>query len=215
MAEEQWRAFSSIEKRDIMTMHYANPDETTFTGAHFIFHFGAYGDTEVCVIQRPDHFDDALEIAAEWLKENEPGHFSEPDYESAARECGIDLAQYTGGMIDIFDRDEALAESIQQSAETDHTYTESGWLLSWEWTVDEYEGEPDFGDGPRFDRFDVPAAHATYWASWHQGQGSEGYSRLSRALKLMGNSFIPDRGFDGLSENGQAIYRQLALSDGR
>jgi len=187
-----------------MTTYYANPDETTFTGATFTFRFGAYGDTTVVVIQRPDHVDDALETAAECLLEHEPGHFVEPDYETAKN----DIMGETGLGDDMIADDD-----IAELAERDLTQTESGWLLSHEWTVNESAGEP-FGS-PTFDRFDIAIAHATYWAAWHQGQGSDGYRHLSRALTLMGNAFIPDRGFDGLSENGQAIYRQLALTDGR
>jgi hypothetical protein len=187
-----------------MATYYANPDETTFTGATFTFRFGAYGETTVVVLQRPGCIDSALETAAECLKEHAPGHFSEPDYAAAKNE----IMGETGAGDDMISE-----EAIAERAETDHTYTESGWLLSWERTVDESEGEPF--ESPHFDRFDVPVAHATYWAAWHQGQGSDGYRDLSRALTLMGNGFIPDRGFDGLSENGQAIYRQLVLRDGR
>ena len=184
--------------------YYANPDETVFTGAAYTFRFGAYGETTVVVIQRPDHVEDALETAAECLKEHAPGLFSEPDYVDACRDRNCDCCVLKA---------EQPCDECREHAEADHTYTEAGWLLSHEWTVDESEGEP-FGS-PTFDRFDIAVAHATYWAAWHQGQGSDGYRNLSRALTLMGNGFIPDRGFDGLSENGQAIYRQLALGDGR
>lgn len=190
-----------------MTIHYANPDETTFTGSTFTFRFGAYGETTVVVLQRPGHVEDALETAAECLKEHAPGLFSEPDYAAAKNE----IMGETGAGDDMISE-----EAIAERAETDHTRTESGWLLSHEWTVDESEGEPfESPRFDRFDRFDVAVAHATYWAAWHQGQASDGYRDLSRALTLMGNGFIPDRGFDGLSENGQAIYRQLVLRDGR
>ena len=192
-------------------IHYANPDETVFTGATFTFHFGVYCDTTVVVIQRPGRIEAALETAAECLLEVDPVLFSEPDYADAAREVGVDLPKYTNGLADL---DEDLQERIREVAEADHTYTESGWLLSQEWTVDEQPGEP-FAD-PRFDRFDIVMAHATYWASWHQGQGSDGYRQLSRALKMLSTGAgVADKGFDGLSENGQAIYRGLVLQDGR
>jgi hypothetical protein len=180
-----------------MTKHYANPDETTFTGSLYTFRFGAYGDTEVCVYQRPDHVEDALEIAAEWLATNEPGHFYEPDYEQTKRELFFE----TGS--------EPSEEEVAEKAEADMTYTESGWLLSQEWTAGEEEcdGPPD----ATFDRGDIADAYATYWASWHQGQGSHGYSRLCAAMALGGSA----EGFEHLSENGQAIYRRLVLADNR
>ncbi len=181
------------------TIHYANPDETTFTGAYFMFSFGAYGDTKVCVIQRPDHLDDALETAAEWLAENgHKGLFSEPDYER----CPLCVESEAGP-----------CESCCDEAETDHTYTESGWLLSWEWTVKEEQGDP-FAT-PTFDRFDIIEAWFCYWNAWHGGQFTDGYRNLCRAMRLGGQLRDDVDRFDTLSENGQAIYRKLALQDGR
>ena len=182
------------------TIHYANPDETTFTGAYYMFSFGAYGDTKVCVIQRPDHVEDALETAAECLKEHAPGLFSEPDYQGAhdEREC----TECTDGS----------CEECTQAAETDHTYTESGWLLSWEWTVNEEKGNP-FAT-PTFDRFDIVEAWFCYWNAWHGGQFTDGYRNLCRAMNLGKLRDNADQ-FDTLSENAQAIYRKLALQDGR
>lgn len=193
------------KERPTMTTYYANPDETTFTGATYTFSFGAYGDTHVVVFQRPDHIDDALETAAECLAEHEPGRFSEPDYADAAREIGVALAQYTNGLADL---DDDTRERILEVAEADHTYTESGWLLSHEWSVSEAEGEP-FAT-PVFNRFDICQAHATYQASWHHG--GQGYRDLCRATALCTNAV---ESFDDLSENGQAIYRALVLKDGR
>ena len=189
-----------------MAIHYANPDETTFTGATFEFHFGAYGDTIVRVFHRPGHVEAALALAAEWLAEHAPGLFMEPDYAYAAREIGVALDQYTSGLADL---DDDTRERIREVAETDLTYTENGWLASWEWTVDELDGEPF--DAPHFDRFDVCEAHAAYQAVWHQGQWSQGYRDLCRATAL--GAEVKD--FDALSENGQAIYRAQALAAAR
>lgn len=191
--------------------HYANPGETTFVGSLFVFHFGAYGDTEVAVYQRPGCLDDALETAAEWLKDNAPGLFTEPDYDGAAREVGVDLSQYTRGLTDIIEADEDLGIRICQVAEADLTYTESGWLASWEWTVDEIE---DDLPSPHFDRFDIAEAYAAYWAAYHMGQNSHGYARLCASQRILTNN-ASDLQFDKLSENGQAIYRRLVLADGR
>jgi hypothetical protein len=191
-----------------MPTYYANPDETVFTGATYTFNFGAYGDTAVVVFARPDHIEDALETAAECLLEHAPGLFSEPDYAGAAREVGVALDQYTNGLADL---DDDTAERVREVAEVGHTYTESGWLLSWEWAVAESEGEPSAA--PRFNRFDICQAHAAYWAVWHQGQWSQGYADLCRAQRLCSGPESFD--FDDLTENGQAIYRQLVLRDGR
>jgi hypothetical protein len=184
-------------------IHYANPDETCFTGATYEFHFGAYLDTVVRVFHKPDHVEKALELAAEWLAEHEPGHFSEPDYADACAKYGLEwpLPEYYS---------EGVYEKAREYAERDHIYTEAGWLLSHEWTVYESEGEP-FAT-PTFDRFDVCHAHASYWAAHHQGQWSQGYADLCRATALCTNAVLD---FDALSENGQALYRQLVLRDGR
>lgn len=180
------------------TVYYANPDETTFTGACFTFRFGAYGDTVVHVIQRPDHVEDALETAAECLKSHEPGHFTGPEYQEVhdERQC----TECTDGSCD----------ECREAAEADLTYTEEGWLVSHEWTVDESSDEPF--ESPRFDRFDIVAAHFCYWNAYHCGQASDGYRDLCRAMALGEN--LTDK-FDSLSDNGKAIYRKLVLTDGR
>lgn len=123
-----------------------NPSDryTYMRNSVFTFHFGAYGYTKVSVWEAADHVEDALEKAAEWLAKHAPGLFSEPDYAAAAKELGIAVPFV--GVADItalYAADEdALAEAIQNRAEVDHTRTESGWLLSWEWSVRESDVPP-------------------------------------------------------------------------
>jgi len=73
-------------------------------------------------------FEDALERAAEYFAEHAPGHLTAPAYDEAAEELGApeDWA------------DEEWQEQVREAAEADLTYTESGWLVSYEWC----------GDGP-------------------------------------------------------------------
>lgn len=118
----------------------ANAGDHDFKGARtalYLFQFGAYGTTFVYA-WGCHTLDDALEAAAEWLKENEPGHFvtfSEADYEEAARDIGAPAdwrdseASGPGG--------DQWRYAVAQRAEVDHTYTESGYLASWEWYVNE------------------------------------------------------------------------------
>ncbi len=80
----------------------------------FVFHFGAYGDTHVLAY---GHLENALEDAAAWLKDNAPGAFTEPDYEGVRAELSED----------------ASGQQVTDHAEADLTYTESGWLCSYEW----------------------------------------------------------------------------------
>lgn len=96
----------------------------------FLFSFGAYGWTKVYAFANAGRgIESALENAAGWLADNAPGHLSEPDYSEAAEDLG-----YT--MQDGEDSEEVMAE-ISVAAEQDMTYTESGWLNSAEWLVDE------------------------------------------------------------------------------
>lgn len=96
-------------------------------GTH-VFHFGAYGDTHVLAFGR---LDGALEDAAETLKEVAPGVFTEPDYEAAEAELKEDPEW------------EEDPDQVHEHAETDLTYTESGWLLSHEWTVTSFDSIAD------------------------------------------------------------------------
>jgi hypothetical protein len=92
----------------------------------FVFHFGAYG-THVLAYGR---LEDALEDAAAWLKEHAPGHLTEPDYESAMKECA------DAGHLNDQDEDEQ-EEVVRTRAEADLTYTEAGWIPSYEWNITE------------------------------------------------------------------------------
>jgi hypothetical protein len=117
----------------IDTTPIANPSDHAFnrdTMPLYLFSFGAYGSTLVYV-WGCHTLSDALEAAAEWLKEHEPGHFvtfSEADYEEAARD--IDAPHD-------WKEDDEWASRVWERAEVDHTSTESGYLASWEWHVRE------------------------------------------------------------------------------
>ncbi len=86
------------------------------TGA-WLFSFGGCGTTYVVAFGT---LEDALENAAALLPK---GYFVEPDYDAAASDCGQPLGAEP-------------SEAAIEAAEADLTYTESGWLASWEWHVD-------------------------------------------------------------------------------
>jgi hypothetical protein len=122
-----------------------NPSERDSYSSNsvFTFHFGAYGDTTVSLWAQSDHVEDALEMAAEWLAEHAPGIFVEPDYADAAREIGVGTPFEGKDVADLYAAGEdELADRICTRAEMDLTYTESGYLVSWEWTVDESDTPP-------------------------------------------------------------------------
>lgn len=101
----------------------------------WVFQFGAYGTTHVLAY---GHLEDALEDAAAWLKDNAPGHLTEPDYSDAALDLGLST------QLDRLSDEES--ERVREAAETDLTHTESGWLLSYEWTCTELVEPSDLLD---------------------------------------------------------------------
>jgi len=110
------------------TTPIANASDHSFKGDRtrlYLFRFGAYGDCYVYAWGN-DGFDDALEEAAGWLADNAPGHFHEPDYQEAADDLGYpaDWAE-----------DSDMSGRVAEHAEADLTYTESGYLASWEWAA--------------------------------------------------------------------------------
>lgn len=110
-----------------------NPENRSYTKNNYILSFGAYGWTRLRVWE--PNLDDALETAAEWLKEHEPGHLHQPDYADACKELEIpfDVEALSAG-------EGKYCEAIN-NAEADLTYTEAGYLLAFEWNV--YCENPD------------------------------------------------------------------------
>lgn len=98
----------------------------------WVFQFGAYSTTHVLAY---GSLEDALEDAAAWLKDNAPGHLTEPDYND--RDMLLDPE--IEGELDADKRQEL----ILARAESGLTYTESGWLLSHECTCTELHEPSD------------------------------------------------------------------------
>lgn len=104
-------------------MNVANSHEPR--ASLYQFQFGAYGDTSVYAWGRS--VEDALEAAAEWLREESPDSFTDPEYEEAAAELGAPEDWNTEGS--------PWAEKVRAAAEADLTYTEAGFIHSAEWYV--------------------------------------------------------------------------------
>lgn len=100
-----------------------NPNDRNWTRHRFVLSFGAHAPTHLMVYA--NSLDDALEECGEWLLEHEPGHFHDPDYSGVATEKACTQCI----------PNEVFCDDCQQVAVTDMTYTESGWLLSWEWSI--------------------------------------------------------------------------------
>lgn len=99
------------------------------------FAFGACGSTILGVYA--DSVEDALEIAAGWLAQNAPGLIVTHDsaecaelWQEAKRALGVHSD------LDAEDWDEYARNNAEI---VDHTYTEAGYIPSWEWWVDECE----------------------------------------------------------------------------
>ncbi len=63
-----------------------------------------------------------------------------------------------------------------------------------------------------WNRFDIVEAYYAYFTDYHTGQWSHDYARLCH----MQTYFRPGdlwRGYDSLTENGQAIYDRLAAME--
>ena len=61
-----------------------------------------------------------------------------------------------------------------------------------------------------FDRFDIVEAHYLFCADYHSGQASDLYAKLCRISRWFRPR--PSLSYETLSENGQAIYDNLAAS---
>ncbi len=125
----------------------ANPGDLESHKTLFIFSFGAYLDDHVHVWA--DHFEDAFEIAVEWVDDNSPGHLFDltiEDYKEAAEELGI---EWDPEWPDYEDRN---FEKVAQAAEVDltqigHTTLKHGqFLRSWEWSGGEVTDQEELED---------------------------------------------------------------------
>jgi|SRR6478736_492733 len=106
--------------------------------SQFCFSFGAYGWTNVRVWADPDCFEDAFEIAIEWLDDNAPGHLvSYAEFNELRKEAAEELG------LDLNSDDDDIQQSITEAAEVDltvvgHTTLKHGMhIASYDWTVDE------------------------------------------------------------------------------
>jgi len=145
--EEFW-FYRDPEKKDTLVVtdaegadhYFVNPLEVPmgrkYTGIRneelFAMQFGAHATTRLLVFARS--LEDALEEAAGWLADFAPGHLSDlkSEYEDALKEAREELGDGAD--------EEAVQEKAQEIAETDMTYTESGYLTGHEWWGGEARG---------------------------------------------------------------------------
>lgn len=111
-----------------------NPGDRDWMPTIYEFSFGAMGDTKVSVHAKS--VEGGLELAADWLADNAPGHLIEhgsPEarelWLDACRELGIDPESAE----DREDRDGRIYDKASEGL----TYTEAGYIRSHEWYVNE------------------------------------------------------------------------------
>ncbi len=121
-----------------MKIHIANPTERPegkyYRNTRFLFAFGAYGDTHVLVYARPDHIDDALEEAAGWLADHAPGLIMAHGCQELQDLYAEARNEWCEGHGAVEEEDEG---EVWERATVDLTYTESGYIASYEWWVNE------------------------------------------------------------------------------
>jgi hypothetical protein len=130
----------------------ANPEAGTPGGGHWAcrttfprlwaFSFGPYGGANVLVWGAPDIGEEgALEEAAEIVAKRWPGLIMEAGGEEHAeliREACEERGVAFTSMREL-DWDDEKVQDARDDAEADLTYTESGYLASWEWTMDDVD----------------------------------------------------------------------------
>ncbi len=109
-----------------------NPSERDYTDHRFVLSFGAVGTTHLLVW---GHLDDALETAAEWLAEHAPGHIMAHDSDELQELFNEAMGELYPESESIDDLDPEQVERCQEQATADLTYTEAGYLTSYEWFI--------------------------------------------------------------------------------
>lgn len=126
-------------------LHLANPDNReAHDDPSWILAFGSVGTTYLRVWERA--IEDALETAAEWLVEHAPGHIMTHDSQELRELLEEALNELRGELMaedllapdttldDLYLHEEALCR-VTDTATADLTYTESGYITSYEWTI--------------------------------------------------------------------------------
>lgn len=111
---------------------FVNPhDKSFYDGCAYVLWFGGFNATFLHIYSKS--LDDALEECAGWLADHAPGHLM--SFGSDEHQCLI-KEQCEEREIDYSALDEHPdRDDVFQDAEADLTYTESGFLTSYEWGI--------------------------------------------------------------------------------
>jgi hypothetical protein len=122
-----------------MSLVVLNPQDREDETA-WLFSFGVYGWTRI--LWYGNSLEDGLEECAAWLAEHAPGHImthDDPELARLYREAGEELGMHWDALNTPWgwEHENDKLSRITELAEADLTYTESGYLTSYEWTVTE------------------------------------------------------------------------------
>lgn len=109
-----------------------NPTDRDYYTHRYVLSFGAYACTHLMVYA--SSLDDALEECAEWVTDNAPGHIMAHDSDELVELFEEARAELFGDTQATELSDEQRWECEEQ-ATADLTYTESGYITSYEWTI--------------------------------------------------------------------------------
>ena len=113
-------------------INVVNPNDKNWCRHSYLLWFGQCGATFLLVYS--NDLDSALEDAADWLAENAPGHLVSHEEHTELCKEACDDAGLTWPPPSDWCNDNAYVSAIE-SAEADLTYTESGYLTSYEWGI--------------------------------------------------------------------------------
>jgi hypothetical protein len=116
-------------------VYLANATERSWHDNCFVFWFGSCGTTYVLAYGKG--IDSALESAAQWLADYAPGHIMPHDSEELQellREARIEFRKENQRLEDPDHGSEDMSR-VYESATADLTYTESGYLTSYDWGI--------------------------------------------------------------------------------
>ena len=107
----------------------------------YVLWFGSGYGPATNILVYADSLEAALGDAAQEIAERWPGLFTEPDYQDAFEDLqqdGTIPEGWTWAMVSSMHPDTPPGRALQavmEHAEADLTYTESGWIASWEWGI--------------------------------------------------------------------------------
>jgi hypothetical protein len=129
-------------------MNIANASEVSWIDRLWRFQFGAF--TTTAIYCWADSIDEGLEVCAAWLFDHSPGHLiqmGDPELSELIEGVlpdGETISSWQAAFRSGSNHDQSWACEVEQEAFADLTYTDSGYLTSYEWWVDEVDDPAEY-----------------------------------------------------------------------